>query len=113
MPHYEAKMTSKGQLTVPGPVRERLGLEAGDIVDFYVDETLGEIRLSARNKDVSELFGSLNSELGGVELPVTVDAMNEAVARRVAAADERIVRDWRKYQEFLAWRRRKNRRAAG
>lgn len=33
-----ARMSSKGQITVPKPVREALGLEEGDQVHFRVDE---------------------------------------------------------------------------
>ncbi len=34
-----AKLTSKGQVTIPGVVRERLGLQTGDEIDF--DEERG------------------------------------------------------------------------
>ena len=33
-----AKMTSKGQITIPKAVRNRLNLEEGDLVVFYEDE---------------------------------------------------------------------------
>ncbi len=39
MPHYQAKMSSKGQLTIPSAVREHFDLKTGDIVDFYFDGT--------------------------------------------------------------------------
>jgi AbrB family looped-hinge helix DNA binding protein len=32
-----ATVTSKGQVTIPKDVRERLGLKTGDIVDFLVE----------------------------------------------------------------------------
>ena len=50
MPHYQAKLSSKGQLTVPAPVREHFDLKTGDIVDFYVDKTERAVRMVARNK---------------------------------------------------------------
>lgn len=33
-----AKITSKGQITIPKTVRNRLNLEEGDLVIFYEDE---------------------------------------------------------------------------
>lgn len=39
----KAKMTSKGQITLPKRVRIRLGLEPGDVVEFVEDE--GGVRL--------------------------------------------------------------------
>ena len=33
-----AKLTSKGQITIPKQIRDLLNLEQGDSVDFYVDE---------------------------------------------------------------------------
>lgn len=39
-----ARMTSKGQLTVPKPVREALGLTAGSRVVFTVEEDRAELR---------------------------------------------------------------------
>lgn len=47
-----AKMTSKGQITVPKAVRERLGLEPGDELEF-VDE--GE-QLVIRRHDEDSRF---------------------------------------------------------
>lgn len=33
----KTKITSKGQVTIPKPVRERLGLRAGDEIEFIED----------------------------------------------------------------------------
>jgi AbrB family looped-hinge helix DNA binding protein len=41
-----AKLTSKGQLTVPRDVREDLGLRAGDSIDFIKDD--GGFRIRKR-----------------------------------------------------------------
>jgi antitoxin PrlF len=53
---HMARMTSKGQLTVPKPVREALGLHQGDGVLFRVEE--GEARVS-RVPDLVDLAGSV------------------------------------------------------
>jgi antitoxin PrlF len=43
MGHFST-ITSKGQLTVPQEIRKRLGLEAGDRVEFVVEEGRTVIR---------------------------------------------------------------------
>jgi AbrB family looped-hinge helix DNA binding protein len=56
----EATMTSKGQITVPKTVRDRLRLETGDKVYFDILED-GSVRLVARNRPMEELFGILKN----------------------------------------------------
>ncbi|MHB8719123.1 MAG: AbrB/MazE/SpoVT family DNA-binding domain-containing protein [Candidatus Dormibacteria bacterium] len=52
-----AKVTSKGQVTIPQPVREQLGLHAGDRVVFR----LGEPGLDARETAIVPEGGGLRS----------------------------------------------------
>ena len=54
----ESTMTTKGQITVPKAVRDRLRLETGDKVYFDIAED-GSVRLVARNRPMEELFGLL------------------------------------------------------
>jgi len=54
----EAKMTSKGQVTVPKDVRLKLNLKPGDRVLFIVEDD-GAVRLRAANRDISSLVGLL------------------------------------------------------
>lgn len=51
-----AKMTSKGQVTVPKAVRDALGIKAGDDVVFRVQ---GNRAVLARTPDFLELAGSI------------------------------------------------------
>ena len=51
-----ARMTSKGQVTVPKAVREALGLKVGDEVVFRVD---GNRAVLARTPDFLSLAGSI------------------------------------------------------
>ena len=53
-----AKMTSKGQITIPKAVRERLNLEPGDHVSFDIQDDRTVV-LRARNLPVARLFGLL------------------------------------------------------
>jgi len=51
-----ARVTSKGQVTVPKAVREALGIEEGDEVVFRVE---GQRAVLARTPDFLELAGSI------------------------------------------------------
>jgi AbrB family looped-hinge helix DNA binding protein len=53
----EAKITSKGQTTIPAEIRERLGLHTGDRVAFI--ETQEGFLMIPRNRPAESLFGSL------------------------------------------------------
>jgi antitoxin PrlF len=51
-----AKLSSKGQVTIPRPVREALSLSEGDNVVFRVD---GDRAVLARTADLLALAGSV------------------------------------------------------
>lgn len=51
-----AKVTSKGQVTVPKAVREALGIKAGDEVIFRVE---GHRAVMARTPDFLDLAGTI------------------------------------------------------
>jgi antitoxin PrlF len=71
-----AVITSKGQITIPKSVRERLGVGAGDRVEFVEAEN-GVFTVVAATRDVKELKGIVPKPAK----PVSVDDMNRAVAR--------------------------------
>jgi antitoxin PrlF len=52
-----ARLTSKGQVTIPKAVRDALGLSEGDSVVFRIE---GERALLARTPDLLELAGSVS-----------------------------------------------------
>lgn len=52
-----ARLTSKGQVTIPSPVRKALGLRNGDRVVFRVD---GDRAVLARTPDLLSLAGSIS-----------------------------------------------------
>lgn len=76
----EATVTSKGQITVPKDIRERLNLKTGDRVRFDVDEA-GQVRMSPVTRDISALKGCLPAP----KQPVTIAEMDRAIRRRAAA----------------------------
>lgn len=52
-----ARLTSKGQVTIPKAVRDALGLTDGDAVVFRID---GERALLARTPDLLDLAGTVS-----------------------------------------------------
>lgn len=76
-----ATMTSKGQITIPAIVRRALGVEAGDRVEFVLVEP-GRFELVAATQPVTALKGMV----GKPATPVTIAAMNVAIAARGAKA---------------------------
>ena len=71
-----ATVTSKGQITLPKEVRDALGVTAGDRVEFFAEEK-GAYRVVAATRDVRHLKGLVAKPTK----PVSVEAMNRAVAR--------------------------------
>lgn len=52
-----ARVTSKGQITIPHAVRKALAIEAGDEIHFRVD---GQRATIARSPDLIQLAGSVS-----------------------------------------------------
>lgn len=72
-----ATLTSKGQLTLPKSVRDRMGLDSGDRVEF-VEVTDGVFNIVAATRDVRELKGIIPKP----EKSVSLEDMNRAIAHR-------------------------------
>jgi antitoxin PrlF len=75
-----ATVTSKGQITIPKDVRERLGLEAGDRVVFVVQSDR-DVVLKPAKTDVRELYGMLYRK---GRRPRSLEEMDEGIARSLA-----------------------------
>lgn len=74
-----ATLTTKGQVTIPLDVRQRLGLEAGDRIEFVELES-GEYAIKPAIDDVRSLKGMLRKPAKRV----TVEDMNAAIRARGA-----------------------------
>lgn len=58
---YTSTLTSKGQATIPAPIREKLGILSGQKVVF--DVTNGEVVIKNQAKLIDELYGSLKTNI--------------------------------------------------
>jgi len=75
-----ATLTSKGQMTLPKPVRERLGLRTGDRLDVALDGQ--RIVLTPKTLHLNDICSLLRAP----EKPVSLKEMDEAIVR--GAVDE-------------------------
>ncbi len=71
----QATMTSKGQVTVPKTVRDKLQLRPGDRIDFLLDDN--GARMTPVKASVKELKGMLSKPTS----PVSLAKMDEAIAK--------------------------------
>lgn len=71
---FEATMTSKGQVTIPKEVRERLRLGEGRTLRFSVED--GQIVMTPAYRRLGELVGVLPK----AKRVVSVERMDEAIA---------------------------------
>ncbi len=72
-----AKLTSKWQVTIPKAVRDRLGLEAGDQLDFVLEDG-ARVVLRPGNRDARGLKGLLRRP---GRRPVSIRKTDEAIRR--------------------------------
>jgi antitoxin PrlF len=80
-----AKVTSKGQVTIPRTIREHLHVAEGDRIDFQVGED-GVVRVVSLSLSVRELYGMLRRP---GRKPVSLQEMEEAIAAGREEADRR------------------------
>ena len=69
----ESAITTRGRTTLPKPVRDALGVRAGDRVRYLVAD--GDVRI-VPVRSIDRLFGALMSD----GAPATLDDMERAVA---------------------------------
>jgi antitoxin PrlF len=75
-----ATLTSKGRITIPKEIRDRLRLQTGHRLEFEIDKN-GRVSLIPRNKDIRSLKGIMRSKR---KAPVSVEEMNQAIAEGFA-----------------------------
>lgn len=83
---YHAKVTSKGQITLPIELRAKLKLGAGSRVDFE-EQPDGSFVIRRKTRDIRELYGLLKYD----GPPVSIEAMNEAIGDAVVEEFKRSI----------------------
>ncbi|WP_162787131.1 AbrB/MazE/SpoVT family DNA-binding domain-containing protein [Notoacmeibacter marinus] len=80
--HYDAKVTSKGQMTLPSEVRQLLSVEKGDTVRLIIQNN--QVVLM-RRPDIMDFAGALHDPN---RKAVTIEEMNESIADAVVEGHE-------------------------
>ncbi len=72
---YRSSLSTKGQVVIPRVIRERLGLRAGDKIDFVLSDS-GEVAMRPATADIRSLKGCVKVPKGEA---VSVEDMNRAI----------------------------------
>lgn len=72
----EATITSKGQITLPKPIRDRLDLKTGDRIAFSMEDD-GRLVVTPVTGSVMDLAGMLPRP----SVPLSQEEMDEAIAQ--------------------------------
>lgn len=76
-----APVSSKGQITLPAPLRRKYGIGNGK-TKVIIGEERGKISLEPIKGDITDLYGILKDEVKG---PVDIDKIIKEAKRRMAA----------------------------
>ncbi len=79
-----AAITTKGQITLPKAIRDKLGVKPGDRVTFR-EQADGKIVVESASVDLLSLCGILKPKVRGV----TVEGMNDAIGEAIVARFKR------------------------
>ncbi|WP_051961104.1 AbrB/MazE/SpoVT family DNA-binding domain-containing protein [Devosia riboflavina] len=80
--------TSKGQTTIPKPLRDAVGIKDGTPLTWILEN--GAIRVVAKTLNAADLAGFLGPPPSGVHL--TIEDMDKAIGEAVAERYERKTR---------------------
>jgi AbrB family looped-hinge helix DNA binding protein len=85
---YHAKITSKGQITLPAELRAQMGLDEGDTIEFYRDH-LGRVSMRPRRSGVDDVLSALPPRRAVREYATDDDAIAAAVLAKDARSRRR------------------------
>ena len=85
-----ATVTSKGQVTVPADIRERLGLKAGDRLDFHLTDSGKLTVVATKRRSILESRDDLPRLTLG--RPLTQRDIDDAIGDEMVAQEMRIRR---------------------
>lgn len=74
-----SSLTSKGQITIPKALRESMSIDAGDKIEFIVNEQ-NEVVIKPITKKATEVFGLLSKYKK--DKAVSIEEMNQAIAKK-------------------------------
>lgn len=94
MPIASAKVTSKGQITLPAKLRDQLGIKPGDRLDFERNKD-GKVELVARTERLEDLAGILRRD----GPPLTNEEIVQMVHQARAEMGQRVLDQLERYRK--------------
>ncbi len=82
-----AKITSKGQITLPKSIRQYLNVDTGDSIEFFIEKD-GRVNVVAKTVDISQLYGILKTDKH-----VSIEDMKKAVQHEAIKRFKKIERN--------------------
>ena len=76
-----ARLSSKGQLTIPLEIRTRYGLDTGDEVEFIAEER-GSYMVPLKRKNLMDLYGSIKVDRPSLGIKKEREIAGKALAAR-------------------------------
>jgi len=73
----QATLSSKGQITIPKKIREKMNLHAGDEI-YFTEEKDGNFKISSPKKSIKNLRGILHRP---GQKALSVEEMDEEIAK--------------------------------
>ena len=81
-------LTTKGQLTLPKDIRDRLGLKAGDRFDCSVSAD-GDVMLHRKSRTLADIVGILHAPGKSATVEDMNESIEDAVVERVMSPLDR------------------------
>jgi antitoxin PrlF len=82
---YVMRMTSKGQVTIPVAIRDRLGLKPNEQVTFKVEE--GEVKLQPAEATLEAAYGSVKPLSRPEDFESLIALAHEEHAQKAVGSD--------------------------
>ncbi len=83
---YIMRLTRKGQVTIPAPIRKRLGVEPNEQVAFIVEED-GEIKLQPAKATLEAVYGMVEPLSRPEDFDRLIEIAHEEQAERAVDKD--------------------------
>ena len=89
----QAKVSSKGQITIPAEIRHELQIKPGDTINF-LRTVHGDYLIQRHTGSIMDLKGILKRMGYVIERTVTLEEMDEGIAEHVSEMDRRTLSDY-------------------
>jgi len=89
----QAKVSSRGQITIPAEIRHELQIKPSDTINF-LRTVHGDYLIQRHTGSIMDLKGILKRMGYVIERTVTLEEMDEGIAEHVSEMDRRTLSDY-------------------